>query len=956
MTLEEWERVSELFHEASTLTPDDRRSFLDEVCDGEDALRREVESLLAAQADAGGFIENPVVEGFAAPSNADNAPSLAGLDLGHYRIEKKIGSGGMGDVYLSIDTRLNRPVAMKTLPATMAGDPNLLKRFRNEAHAAATLNHPNVATIYSVEDINGRPVITMEYVDGSTLDSVTPPEGLDLKVFLNWFASLADALAHAHEKGVIHRDIKPGNIMISANGTPKILDFGLAQIVDARSSAVTANTDITQPGQIIGTPSYMSPEQAEGKGLDGRSDIFSFGIVMYEAITGRRPFAGASNAEVVSNLLKTDPPSVSGMRPQVPFLLSRLIERCLNKSRRKRFQTMREVASLLSESRTAVDAGASKDSSLRRFYREMTPSQSSKWLAAAAIFVIITAVSARFLLPLWESPPFVSFTNLSMHKLSQTANVVYAHITPDGRSIIYNTIEENEQRALWIRRIDDRNSLQLLEPAAVSFWGGMAVSHDGGYIYYITAERSAKHGTLFRIAALGGQPRKIVDAVNDLGSLSADGKRLFYVRYGDKTQILSAIAADGSDEQVIHTAENGVLLRDPQLSSDGERIFFSKVEGIGARELWSLLEISVDGGPERTILAPRRTRINEIAVLPNDSGLLINQGDPISNLNQLYFVSPADGKETRITNDLNSHFGISISKDGTSIVSAQRYYSKDIWVGSPDGPAGFRKVTREPTVNMRAVWTPDGRIVYDVEDNGKTHIWISDVEGATAQQLTPNDSSDTEPAVSPDGKYIVFTSERSVDKKIWRMNLDGSDPIMLAPNDGLGMSPVFAPDGQNVIFVWSKGDARTLGKVPVKGGEPTEMPLYSNSDWAISHDGRQVAYTFFDEAKRRPNVAIRRIDEPAPYMVLDISPIYILSWTTDDAGLLYREREAGNDPFSTVWIHDLKQKEPRVFLSVEPDTVFDAVVSSNGKRVAVVRGRLFTDAVMLSREPTPESK
>ncbi|HQU93494.1 MAG TPA: serine/threonine-protein kinase, partial [Pyrinomonadaceae bacterium] len=264
MTPERWEKVGEIFSSASEMDTADREIYLRDVCGDDPTLLAEVRSLLDAGKDAGQFISKPIVGNFV-PEFADHIKALApGNSVGHYNIEKAIGSGGMGEVYLATDTTLGRKVALKTLPPSFASDPSFLRRFRNEAQAAANINHPNVATVYSVEDIDGLRFITMEYVEGKTLDRLTPDGGLAMKTFVEWLEPIAHALHAAHKRGIIHRDVKPGNIMISADGTPKILDFGLAQFERSLAGSPSIATDITAPGQIIGTPSYMSPEQAEG--------------------------------------------------------------------------------------------------------------------------------------------------------------------------------------------------------------------------------------------------------------------------------------------------------------------------------------------------------------------------------------------------------------------------------------------------------------------------------------------------------------------------------------------------------------------------------------------------------------------------------------------------------------------------------------------------------------------
>ena len=535
---------------------------------------------------------------------------------------------------------------------------------------------------------------------------------------------------------------------------------------------------------------------------------------------------------------------------------------------------------------------------------------------------------------------------MTLRKLSQTNNVAFAQITPDGKSIVYTTIEENENRALWIRRVEDKNALQLVPPQPVQFWGGLSVSPDGAQIFYIAAAPDARHGTLYRVSSLGGAPRKLNETVNDVGSLSPDGERILYVRYGERVQLLSANATDGGDERVIQTGETNMLFRDPQFSFDGKHIFYSKFEIIDGVEFWSLVEISATGGAERVIIPPGQQRIGELSVL-RGGGLLINKTDSVSNLQQLFHVSLPDGKLQRITNDLNSYFGISASNDGNTIVTAQRYFARDIWVAS--GAAETRKLTTESNVYTSAVWTADGRIVYDAADNNRPHIWIMNGDGRNPQQLSPNDSFDFEPRVSPDGRFIVFTSERTGERKVWRMNIDGSNPQLLTPVSGAAFAPVVTPDGKTVLFEWIKENKKVLGKIPLSGGEITEQPVFSEKIWTISPDGSRVAFVFYDEQNKRYKVRVRPVETDEPSMVFDISPVNVLLWAADGKNLLYREIEPGGDSASTVWMQPLSGGQPKQFLSVKPDMVVNISQSNDGKKTLVVRGKLFTDAVMLTR-------
>lgn len=948
MTPNRWEQITEIYTAALELKSGERIAFLNEICAGDGDLRREVESLLAANSEAGDFIDKPVAKNIASVIKTEETISLVGKNLGQYEIISRLGAGGMGEVFLAKDTRLNRSVALKTLPVSLSKHPNYLKRFQIEAEAAATLNHPNVATIYSVEEVDGQPFITMEYVEGKTLDRLIPSDGLDLKIFLEWFIEISDALSHAHEKGIVHRDIKPGNIIITASETPKILDFGLAQIERETISENTSTLKMTHPGQVIGTPAYMSPEQAEGKEIDARTDIFSLGVVMYEAITGKRPFTGDNYFSIIGNLLKTEPESISEIKPDTPYLLARLINRCLGKSRRHRFQTMREVRVILEEIKAAVEAGISMDSSSSPLLVKQKQT-SRNWLLFTVfpIFLILGVISAYFFLRQNSVPP-IEFENMAIRKLSQTNNVVYAHITPDGKSVAYNSIE-NGNRALWIRRIEDKNSLQLLPFQSVHFWGGLTISADASQIYYINAQKDGKFGTLFRISSLGGTPRKLVETVNDLGSLSTDEKRVLYVRYAEKVQLLSANAADGSDEKVIQTGDANHLFRDPHFSHDGKKIFLIKFERISGEEFWSLIEIPAEGGAERVILPPQKPKISEIAVLKDGSGLLVNNTDEISNLPQIFFVDIESGEKRRVTNDLNSYFGISVSDDGKTIVTAQRFSATDVWISTDKNLKDFKKLTSEPTVYSQAVLTPNDKIIYDATDNNRPHIWIMNADGSDPQQLTPNNSSDYNPLVSADGRYIIFVSERSGEIKLWRMNIDGSNPQILAKVSGRTAEAVISPDSKYVYFSWFKDNDKVLGRIPIEGGEVTEQPRFTNRFWDISPDGKQIAYPFYDETEKANKVAVRPIDSDKPLTVFNISPTKILIWKKDGKSLLYQGIEPDENSIWTIWEQPISGGEPKPFLQVKSEMISSLSQSKDESKTVVVRGQLLTDAVMLTK-------
>jgi len=943
MTPERWEQITEIYNQAAELDGAARDRYLEEACGTDPQLRNEVESLLEADRNAGEFISTPVV---------GSMESWSGQFVGHYQIMSRIGSGGMGEVYLAKDSRLNRLVALKTLPPVLADRPDHLRRFEKEAQAAAAINHPNVATIHSVEETGKQKFITMEYVEGKNLNEFIGPRGLELRTFLDWFIPIADALSRAHEKGIVHRDIKPGNVMITTGNVPKILDFGLAQIVDPRPT--DNDGPITRTDQIIGTPAYMSPEQAEGKEVDARSDIFSLGVLMYEALAGERPFKGDSYAAVISELMTADPVPLHRIKSGVPKDLSRLIGRCLNKRPDQRPASTDEVREELEK----VRAREYGDSSERLPTLDgMLPNRWSRIIAYAMVGISAILLAGYGAWKFFDRArePVLSISNITQRRLSQSNDVVFAHITPDGNSLLYNTMEPNNDRALWIRRLEERDALQLLPTSSVAFWGGLTTTSDGAQVYYITAGLDARHGTLYRVSTLGGTPKKLVETVNDLGDLSPDDKRMLYIRYGPNVMLLTANASDGSDEQLVYLAEPNVILRDPRFSFDGRSIFFVQVVRGNGTEDWSVAEITADGTWVRTIIPPRKERIGEIVPLSDGENLLVNAVDPVTNLSQIYLVSLSDLKETRVTNDLNSYFGLSVSRDNSKIVTCQRNFQKDIWVGEGNSPESYRKVTSESTGNLRVNWTPDGRLVFDAIDNNRPHIHIMNADGTGRQQLTPNDSSDFEPRVTPDGRYIVFTSERTGERKIWRMKIDGSEPTLLTQIDGAGAGPMISPDGENVYFYWSRTGSRVMGIVSINGGPVVEKPLISETYFVLSPDGKRAAYSFYSDQEKRYYVGLRPLESEAPSTIFNIAPTAFLYWPAGSDGLFYRELEPLQGSSSTVMFQPITGGPPRPYLSVEPDFLFDFALGPDGKKAALMRGQLVTDAVLLSRIQRPES-
>jgi TolB-like protein/Tfp pilus assembly protein PilF/predicted Ser/Thr protein kinase len=392
MTPERWQKIESLLHDALARTPAERGAFLDEACAGDETLRQDVESLLASTEQIDSFLESPAVEDAAELLGHERANSMVGLAIGPYTILSQLGVGGMGEVYLARDSRLGRKVALKFLPEDLT-DEDRVERFKREARAASALNHPNVATIYDIGEASGAVYIAMEYVEGQTLGARIARQPFDPTEMVDIVTQIANALDEAHTRGITHRDIKPDNIMLTERGQAKVLDFGLAKVRPSSEDALSKfAAKQTAPGMVMGTVQYMSPEQALGRPLDHRTDIFSLGVVMYEMAAGRLPFRGATPSEMVDQIVHAEPVSIAIARPDyyAPPELEPMIRKCLEKEPDRRYQSARDLLIDLKNLKRDTDTGAPMAGAASRYQRRAL----RHWLAIA--LALLTLVAGGF--------------------------------------------------------------------------------------------------------------------------------------------------------------------------------------------------------------------------------------------------------------------------------------------------------------------------------------------------------------------------------------------------------------------------------------------------------------------------------------------------------------------------------------------------------------------------------
>ena len=667
-----------------------------------------------------------------------------GARLGPYEIQAAIGAGGMGEVYKARDARLGRDIAIKVLPVEASMDTERRDRFEREARAIAALNHPNIVTIHAVEESGGVPFFTMEYIEGKTLRDLIPAHGLPLDQLLKIAIPLTDAVAAAHEHGILHRDLKPANVMVTAEGRVKVLDFGLAKLKEAlvrMPDGSQLTREATGEGRILGTVAYMSPEQAEGKPVDQRSDVFSLGVVLYEMVTGQRPFKGDTSVSIISSILKDTPGSVTDLRPELPRDLGKIIKHALNKDPEHRYQTAKDLRNDLEALKEDLDSGELRTSTTRPA-PGLRPSR-PWWMWAGALLVAVGLVVAGIFVSrsLKKPEPAAAarpFGEIKLTRLTSDGNVGGAvAVSPDGRYVAYAFVEGNRQ-GLRVRQTDTSAAVQVVAPEETTFGiVGVTFTPDGSRLYYLRYEKDRGIANLYEVPVLGGTaPRKLLEDVDRGVGFSPDGKRFSFLRGfpGKSSEILVA-NADGTGQRTLaaRKAPNLFVYVSPAWSPDGRVVAAAAYDGTDGRMV--VMAIDAATGAMQPIGAKRWDAISSLCWLPAAGRLLVSATDRAVNESlQLWIVDSQSGSVRRITNDLASYGRPAVTADGRTLVAARGETTGSLWVGPAGQPDRAAPLTTGVPGNVwgngdSVGWTADGRIVYTAKTGDNFDVWSVRVDG-----------------------------------------------------------------------------------------------------------------------------------------------------------------------------------------------------------------------------------
>jgi Tol biopolymer transport system component/serine/threonine protein kinase len=768
--------------------------------------------------------------------------------IGRYRLLSRLGGGGMGEVYLARDSLLERNVALKILAPDTAADPERMRRFEQEARAAAALNHPNIAHIYEAGEVSGLRYLAMEYVEGRTIAERIRDGPLELTAVVDLAVQAADAVAEAHRNGITHRDLKPSNLMVTPRGQLKVLDFGLAKIAGPlREKAAAAGPNaptrtvtmpITESGTVVGTVQYMSPEQALGREVDHRSDIFSLGAVLYEMATGRAAFPGNTAAAVFDGILNHTPAPMRDTNPEVPPELEQIVFKALEKDPELRYQTAADLRADLR--RLQRDSGSVAVASRR-------PRRFRPWLwAAVAVALVIAAVMVAR-----RRAPTPRAALVAVPLTSYPGNESQASFSPDGNQVAFAWNGETETDwDIYVKVVGAGTPLRLTRNPATDY--SPVWSPDGKHIAFL--RESEKGSAFWIIPALGGLEQKVADAFGDRIGLNTpyadwmpDGAGLVLVNKepaGGPMRLYQVSLADGRNQLLTDPPADWLGDSSPVVSPDGSRLAFVRTASLSVQDIY-VMEFA-DRRPRRLTFDGRR--IFGLAWSPL-SGKLIFSSARGGTSSRLWQVPPSGGEPEPLAGGVgeNATF-IAVSRQGTRLAYTRSVIDTNIWRYPIPGkaPAGAQpaRLLSSTRHEQGPKYSPDGqRIAFSSNRSGAQEIWVSDRDGVNANRLTSFEGPATgSPAWSPDGRNLAFDSRPEGNPDIYVVSAEGGLPRRLTTEPAQDVLPRWSRDGAFVYFASNRTGRFEVWKVPTAGGAAVQVTHHGGFHAVESEDGKYVYY------------------------------------------------------------------------------------------------------------------
>ncbi len=926
-----------------------------------------------------------------------------GEKLGRYEIREKIGSGGMGEVYRAVDVQLDRDVALKVLLPEFCSDSDRVKRFKFEAKAVSALNHPGIITIHEIVEDQGKLFIATEFISGVTVRDRLERGDLTLYEAVRIAEQVADALSVAHDANIVHRDIKPENVMVRGDGYAKVLDFGLAKpIVQAVAGAEDATIQLvkTQPGLVMGSVRYMSPEQARGREADGTTDVWSLGIVLYEMLSGENPFDGETISDSIAALIHKDPEPLV----EVPEELRWIIRKCLNKRSDERYQNIKDLALDLKEVRTALGQHTSAhsgeteasttahqrqhtlesktlihrtistenwtDGRSKRLFgtRENTVGARIGRGAIPFLLVLVIAMlgaSAWFFAPYFKGGNTEPFRSLQVSKLTDNGRAHSASVSPDGRFVVFVDTQGASPRII-VQQISSGSTVEIVPPTERSFLQPV-FSPDGNFVYYVTSENGV--GTLFRVPTLGGKSTELLVDIDSRPAITSDGGRLAFLRHNPNAGGDTVYLADAEGKNLKAFVQTKPLGFDKfsdlvWTEGDGSLLLAGYQVSESPNAKMSVINVDAATGEARASVASDLLNeqgwayVTGLSLLRDGAGLLFIGRKEADDTSQVWYLDNGRSRIDSVTTDTSDYVSLSVSIDGETIIATKSDRIAGLVEADRKGKDARQIVADSKNFlgHLGIAEMPDGRILFSKLDGREADIFALETDGKTERQLTSDNGINISPAVSPDGKYVVFSSSRNESYGIWRMNSDGADAIALTTvENGKDVMPQVVANGETVIFVrqMNDGSKPKLMSVPMRGGRATALLEQGDSTGMapqVSPDGKKLAYTDFKYIERTAEFTSHvkiaelkkgRVELESVKTVKDMGHFY--KWSPEMDSLAFVRKE-GDGSIVSIALGTEEVSEP---IELGSGMVMNFIFSRDGKKIIAVKGVITSDLVLI---------